>query len=155
MSFFWDCFLCLELAPPWRIVLHKRQAAGDKFRFRICICGRGIYTHIQRRICIQAHTHKRAPDYEYKHSHKQAVNTPFVWRVSVLNLRSHWPWTYRSQFACKTDTRTPRHTHTSTHASVGSYKNNFNSVFFFCIAQRSLFLFLQFVGSAIHIYKHT
>lgn len=54
-----------------------------------------------------------------------------------------------------TDTRTPRHTHTSTHASVGSYKNNFNSVFFFCIAQRSLLLFLQFVGSAIHIYKHT
>lgn len=71
----------------------------------------------------------------------------------------HWPWTYRSQFVCKTDSPTHGHpdTRTLAHTRVwGVIKTtSIQCFFFFCIAQRSLFLFLQFVGSAIHIYKHT
>jgi len=68
------------------------------------------------------YTYRYMHDYEYKYQHRQAVNTPFVWRVSVLNLRgTGLEPTDRSLFAKQihryADTQIHTHTHTSAHTA--------------------------------------
>jgi len=69
------------------------------------------------------YTYRYVHDYEYKYQHRQAVNTPFVWRVSVLNLRgTGLEPTDRSLFAKQihryADTQIHTHTQKRTHCTL-------------------------------------